>query len=311
MKRVRVIDSHTEGEPTRVVIDGGPEFTADTIVGCVEEFRTLHDAFRTGVVLEPRGSDVLIGAILLEPFSPDADMGVIFFNNEGYLGMCGHGTIGLVRTLAHLGKCQIGQTLKFETPPGIVEATLIDEHRVSVANVPSNRYKAGVEVTLASGEAVRGDIAFGGNWFFIAETQRAINLAHEPELTALTTEIMEVLAQENITGEDGHRIDHIELWTHTPTADARNFVLCPGGAYDRSPCGTGTSAKLACLAADDHLAPGEIWRQESVIGSVFEGTYQSGEDGKILPTITGRAFITNESALLFENADPYRDGIRS
>ncbi|UCL87921.1 4-hydroxyproline epimerase [Pseudomonas sp. HS-18] len=314
MKRIQVLDSHTGGEPTRLVLDGFPELGK----GSMAERRALlareHDSWRAATVLEPRGSDVLVGALLCEPVDPSACAGVIFFNNTGYLGMCGHGTIGLVVSLAHLGRIGPG-THKIETPVGTVEATLHDDRSVSVRNVPSYRYRKQVPVQVPGHGLVHGDIAWGGNWFFlIADHGLRVAGDNLDELTAYTVAVQKALEDQGIRGEDGGLIDHIELFADDPDADSRNYVLCPGKAYDRSPCGTGTSAKLACLAADGKLAAGDAWRQASVIGSQFEGRFEwVGEpaEGRIIPTIRGRANISAEATLLLEEDDPFAWGIRS
>lgn len=314
MKRIQVLDSHTGGEPTRLVLDGFPDLGK----GSMAERRALlareHDSWRAATVLEPRGSDVLVGALLCEPVDPSACAGVIFFNNTGYLGMCGHGTIGLVVSLAHLGRIGPG-THKIETPVGTVEATLHDDRSVSVRNVPSYRYRKQVPVQVPGHGLVHGDIAWGGNWFFlIADHGLRVAGDNLDELTAYTVAVQKALEDQGIRGEDGGLIDHIELFADDPDADSRNYVLCPGKAYDRSPCGTGTSAKLACLAADGKLAAGDTWRQASVIGSQFEGRFEwVGEpaEGRIIPTIRGRANISAEATLLLEEDDPFAWGIRS
>ncbi|QJP11608.1 4-hydroxyproline epimerase [Pseudomonas multiresinivorans] len=314
MKRIQVLDSHTGGEPTRLVLDGFPDLGK----GSMAERRALlareHDSWRAATVLEPRGSDVLVGALLCEPVDPSACAGVIFFNNTGYLGMCGHGTIGLVVSLAHLGRIGPG-THKIETPVGTVEATLHDDRSVSVRNVPSYRYRKQVPVQVPGHGLVHGDIAWGGNWFFlIADHGLRVAGDNLDELTAYTVAVQKALEDQGIRGEDGGLIDHIELFADDPEADSRNYVLCPGKAYDRSPCGTGTSAKLACLAADGKLAAGQPWRQASVIGSQFEGRFEwVGEpaEGRIIPTIRGRANISAEATLLLEEDDPFAWGIRS
>lgn len=314
MKRIQVLDSHTGGEPTRLVLDGFPDLGQ----GSMAERRALlaeqHDSWRAATVLEPRGSDVLVGALLCEPVDPSACAGVIFFNNTGYLGMCGHGTIGLVVSLAHLGRIGPG-THKIETPVGTVEATLHEDRSVSVRNVPSYRYRKQVPVQVPGHGLVHGDIAWGGNWFFlIADHGLRVAGDNLDELTAYTVAVQKALEDQGIRGEDGGLIDHIELFADDPEADSRNYVLCPGKAYDRSPCGTGTSAKLACLAADGKLAAGDTWRQASVIGSQFEGRFEwIGEpaDGRIIPTIRGRANISAEATLLLEEDDPFAWGIRS
>jgi 4-hydroxyproline epimerase len=294
-----------------VVVEGAPKLTAKTPAGVVAELRDQHDHFRSGVCLEPRGSEVVVGALLIEPTEKENVAGVVFFNNVGYLGMCGHGTIGLVATLAYLGRIAPG-VHGIETPVGTVHAELHEDGRVSVANVPSYRYKKGVPVEVRGHGLVHGDIAYGGNWFFLVEDHGLdLNLADAANLTRFSQSIRDELEAQGITGENGAEIDHIELVGPATRADGnrRNFVLCPGGAYDRSPCGTGTSAKLACLAADGKLAEGETWGQESIIGSLFQGRYAKGEGERILPTISGRAFVTADATLLFDPNDPFVAGI--
>lgn len=310
MQRIQVIDSHTGGEPTRLVIGGFPDLGG----GSMAERRALlagaHDAWRRATVLEPRGSDVVVGALLCEPVAPDAAAGVIFFNNAGYLGMCGHGLIGLVASLAHMGRIGTGSH-RIETPVGTVTATLHDDGQVSVRNVAAYRHLHQVAVAVPGHGTVHGDVAWGGNWFFLASDhgQRVAsdNLA---ALTTYSSALRQALATQGIQGDDGAEIDHIELFADDDQgADSRNFVLCPGLAYDRSPCGTGTSAKVACLAADGKLAPGEVWRQASVIGSRFEASYEL-VDGRVVPTIRGRAHISAEATLLIDDDDLFGWGIR-
>jgi 4-hydroxyproline epimerase len=310
MTAVRVVDSHTGGEPTRVVIEGGPDLGRGAVAERLGVFREKHDAFRAAVVNEPRGSDVLVGALLCSPVDPSSAAGVIFFNNVGFLGMCGHGTIGLVVTLAHLGRLKPGAH-RIETPVGVVTATLHASGEVSVANVPSYRTLKGASVEVDGVGRVTGDVAWSGNWFFLAEHPGELHLRDAAALTDRARKIRGALARAGITGEKGAEIDHIELFAKSPTAGvhSRNFTLCPGGAYDRSPCGTGTSAKLACLAADGKLKEGEIWRQESVVGSVFEGSVRIA-DGVVHPTIKGTAFVTAEATLLFDPRDPFASGIQ-
>jgi len=286
MKRIPIIDSHTGGEPTRVVLGG---VTADDL-----------ETYRRAIICEPRGYEVIVGALLVEPKDVSCAAGVIFFNNVGLLGMCGHGMIGLIATLKHLGRISAGEH-RVETPVGIVTATLNDDGRVSIRNVPSFRKAEGVK---AGG--VTGDVAWGGNWFFLVSDHGLhLTLKNVPQLTQAS-----LATREAVRAAGYPEVDHVELFG--PPQDAanhsRNFVLCPGGEYDRSPCGTGTSAKLACLAADGKLAAGEAWRQESILGSVFEGSYEAGEGG-IIPIITGEAYITAETTLLLDPADPFQLGI--
>lgn len=310
MQRIQVIDSHTGGEPTRLVIGGFPDLGG----GSMAERRALladrHDKWRAAAVLEPRGSDVVVGALLCEPVSPDAAAGVVFFNNAGYIGMCGHGTIGLVASLAHMGRIGVGEH-RIETPVGAVTTTLHEDGSVSVRNVPAYRHLHQVAVELPGHGTVRGDVAWGGNWFFlVSEHGQRVASDNLAALTGYTSALRHALAAQGITGADGAEIDHVELFANDDEgADSRNFVLCPGNAYDRSPCGTGTSAKIACLAADGKLAPGEVWTQASVIGSRFEASYEMA-DGKVIPTLRGRAYISAEATLLIEEDDPFGWGIR-
>jgi len=309
---IQIVDSHTAGEPTRVVVAGGPALGSEALADRLRRFVTEHDDFRSAVVNEPRGSDVLVGALLCEPVDKGCTTGVIFFNNVGYLGMCGHGTIGVVATLAHLGLIGAGEH-GIETPVGVVCATLHADGSVTVENVASHRHRAGVAVMVEGFGTVKGDVAWGGNWFFLVEDP-PVRLAVDnvEQLTEFTWAIRNALAEGDVTGAKGEEIDHVELSfkSQTPNEDSRNFVLCPGKSYDRSPCGTGTSAKLACLAAEGKLAPGQVWRQAGILGTVFEGSYQMQGD-KLIPSITGTAFITGEGRLILSSGDPFVAGIRA
>jgi 4-hydroxyproline epimerase len=309
MQKISIIDSHTGGEPTRLIVAGGPDLGNGSLAERRERFARMFDHIRSATVCEPRGSDVVVGALLCEPQDPSCAAGVIFFNNVGYLGMCGHGTIGLVASLAHLGRMQTGRH-KVETPVGVVETELHTDGSVTVHNVPARRARKNVAVEVPGYGRIIGDVAWGGNWFFlVAEHGHDLQLAYVEALTEFAWSIRQALEHSGITGDDGGIIDHIELFGPTPHADSRNFVLCPGKAYDRSPCGTGTSAKVACLAADGKLAEGQVWRQESIIGSMFEASYR--RDGEhILPSIRGRAHVNAETTLLIDEADPFRWGIR-
>ena len=305
-----VVDSHTEGEPTRVVIAGGPDLGSGTLAERLEIFRERHDSFRAGVSCEPRGSEVVVGALLCEPSNPECAAGVIFFNDVGYLGMCGHGTIGVVRTLQHIGRIEPG-VHRIETPVGEVGVELKADGCVAVSNVPSYRYRSGVSVDVPGIGILTGDIAWAGNWFFlIGDHSFELTLGRRTELIAATHAIRAALAANGITGADGAVIDHIELFGKPEHAEnsSRNFVLCPGASFDRSPCGTGTSAKMACLYADGKLAEGQVWRQEGFLGTHFTGSIVAQGEA-VLPTIQGRAWITGEATLLFEADDPFAGGI--
>jgi 4-hydroxyproline epimerase len=339
MQRIHIIDSHTGGEPTRLVVSGGPALSG-SIAEQLKQLREQHDWLRSAVVNEPRGSDVMVGALLCTPSDASCAAGVIFFNNVGYLGMCGHGTIGLMASLAYMGRLGAG-THRIESPVGIVEAMLHEAptqppplavrgggddlpsrgreglgvgiypypNRVSVRNVPSYRHFKNVSVQVDGLGNVTGDVAWGGNWFFLindhGQTLRMSNIA---TLTRYAEKVKDALERAGITGANGAPVDHIELFGKSEIADSRSFVLCPGNAYDRSPCGTGTSAKLACLFADGKINVGETWKQESIVGSVFEGCIEADGDC-VIPTITGEAFVTAESNIIIDPRDPFRHGI--
>ena len=309
MQRIQILDSHTGGEPTRLVVDGFPDLGN----GSMAERRALlaaeHDQWRTATVLEPRGNDVIVGALLCPPVDARNAAGVVFFNNSGYLGMCGHGTIGLVASLAHMGRIQPG-VHGIETPVGTVQTTLHDDGSVSVRNVPAYRLHHQITVDVPVYGPVTGDVAWGGNWFFLmTKHQQRVESNNLAALTAFALAVQKALEVQGVRGSDGGLIDHIELFADDAEADSRNFVLCPGGAYDRSPCGTGTSAKLACLAADGKLQPGQVWRQASIIGSQFEASYAM-EGEQLIPTLRGRAFMSADATLLIEPGDPFGWGIR-
>lgn len=319
MLHIKYLDSHTGGEPTRLVDatqPGGPDLGPGTVAEQLHTLRTRHDTFRTRILNEPRGSDVMVGALLVPPADPTCQLGVIFFNNVGYLGMCGHGTIGLIASLSHKGRITPG-TYRIETPVGVVEATLHpseDPHtypnKVSVRNIPAYRHLAHVAVQI-DGRTVHGDVAWGGNWFFLCHDHGLqLSLQNLEQLTDFAWRLREAYTLHGLRGADGAEIDHVELFAPTPRADSQSFVLCPGKAYDRSPCGTGTSAKLACLYADGTLPEGRVWRQESIVGSLFEGQVTI-QDGQVIPTISGEAWVMSQGELLIDPRDPFANGIQT
>lgn len=316
VRRVRVIDSHTEGEPTRVVVSGGPDLGGGPLTACRELFREHHDRFRSAVVQEPRGSDILVGALLLPARKTTAAAAVVFFNNAGPLFGCGHGTIGVARSLVHLGRIGRGRHV-IETPAGDVVVSIEDEDPaggpVEMENVPAFRHRKDVSLDVPGIGRVTGDVAWGGNWFFLVHGHDLeVVPAAIPRLTAAGLAVRSALAAGGVTGDGGAEIDHVEF-SGPPGRDdcaTRTYVLCPGGAYDRSPCGTGTSALVAGLAADGRLAPGEWTGVESILGTAFRARYRLA-DGKVIPTIAGSAWITADATLLFDDRDPLRDGIRA
>jgi 4-hydroxyproline epimerase len=308
MRRVKVIDSHTGGEPTRVVVEGLPDLGRGSRAEKRERFSKEFDRFRSACANEPRASEVIVGALLVEPAEPGCAAGVIFFNNVGTIGMCGHGTIGLMITLAHMGRIKPGEH-RLDTPVGVVSAALSADGQVAVTNVASWREKKDVTVEVPGLGRITGDIAWGGNRFFLVEKHgQDLKLDNVERLTDVSWRIRQAL------NAQGHPdCDHVELFgPGSAGAKARNFVLCPGKAYDRSPCGTGTSAKLACLAADGKLGEGEPWVQESIVGSRFEASYKwlDRAAGKVAPRIAGTAYLTAESTLLLDERDPFCWGIR-
>jgi 4-hydroxyproline epimerase len=308
---MRVIDSHTEGEPTRVIVSGGPDLGHGPLAERRAVFARDFDAVRRFAVLEPRGHDAMVGALLCEPLDPGCVAGVIFFNNVGMLGMCGHGTMGVAVTLAHLGRIGPGAH-RLETPVGVVGFELLDRNTVRIENVPSWRWRKAVSVEVPGLGQVTGDVAWGGNWFFLTEDAPcALEARSIPVLTRAAQAMQAALFEAGIRGADGGVVDHVEIFG-LPVgqgADSRSFVLCPGGAYDRSPCGTGTSAKLACLAADGKLGPGMPWVQESIIGSRFAAEWHPGPEGRVIPRLTGRSFLVSEATMLRDPGDPFGDGI--
>ncbi len=313
MIRIPYLDSHTGGEPTRLILAPPFNFGALSVAEQLSTLKARHDDLRRAVLLEPRGSDVLVGAYLVPPADATCQFGVIFFNNAGYLNMCGHGTIGLIASLAYLGKIQAG-VVRVETPVGAVEATLhpsvsnLYPNKVSVRNVPAYRHLRHVALDV-DGKTIHGDVAWGGNWFFLVHDHGLdVSMSNLEALTDFGWRVRRRLVEEGVGGEGGAEIDHIELFASSEEADSRSFVLCPGKAYDRSPCGTGTSAKLACLYEDGKLQVGQIWKQQSVVGSIFEGSVAI-DDGKIIPTITGEAWVMAEGTLLLDERDPFGKGI--
>jgi len=306
-QRISIIDSHTGGEPTRLVVDGAPDLGGGSMADQMRILKSKHDWLRTTTIDEPRGSEVLVGALLCRPSDPACAAGVIYFNNVGYLGMCGHGTIGVVATLAHMGRIKPG-THRLETPVGVVTTTLHDDGSVSLTNVPSYRKQTDVLLDVVGVGSISGDVAWGGNWFYLVESAN-IALALD-RVSHLTETAWRIRSAVNVRFPE---VDHVELFgpPTLPHAHSRNFMLCPGKAYDRSPCGTGTSAKLACLAADGKLREGDEWIQESIVGSVFSGRYKwlDRAAGIIEPTIRGTAYVTAETTLVLDERDPFRFGL--
>jgi 4-hydroxyproline epimerase len=308
MQRIHVIDSHTAGEPTRVIVAGAPDLGRGRLAARRDRFQRRFDRYRSAVVNEPRGSDVIVGALLVPPEDRTCAAGVVFFNNVGCIGMCGHGTIGLIATLAYLGRIAPG-VHRIDTPVGVVSTVLHEDGSVSVRNVPSWRAQRDVAIDVPGLGSVTGDVAYGGNWFFLVP-QHGLELraSHAAQLADACRRIRGALNAQGFA-----EVDHVELYADAAHAgaDARNFVLCPGDAYDRSPCGTGTSAKLACLAADGKLHEGATWTQEGILGTTVSASYTwlDRAAGTIEPTITGRAFVIADTLQILDERDPFCWGI--
>jgi proline racemase len=310
-RSIQVIDSHSDGEPTRVVVDGWPQPVVDTMAARRDDLRARFDHLRRAVVREPRGHEAVVGALLTPPVDPASTAGIVFFNNGTYLGMCGHGLIGVVRTLEFLGRLRPGRH-QFDTPAGTVRAELAEDGSVTIENVPARLYLRDVAVQVNGYGPVTGDVAYGGNWFFLTHAGAVpVDMAHVRELTRFTQAIQDAIRAAGITGADGGDIDHIEISAPPtrPDADARNYVLCSGGDYDRSPCGTGTSAAMAALHERGRLALEQPWRQESITGSLFTGWLTRRDDGALVPHVRGTAFVTGEATLHFDPRDPFRCGL--
>ncbi|MDB4711981.1 proline racemase family protein [Verrucomicrobiales bacterium] len=312
VNKIRVIDSHTAGEPTRVVVDGGPDLGVGNMAELRDRFEEKAHWLRTALLSEPRGFEAMVGALLCEPTDPKSAAGVIFFNNSGVLKGCIHGTMGLIKTLEFMGRISTGSH-DIETPVGTIKAELREDGSVSVTNVPSYRYLSNVEIDVEGFGKVLGDVAWGGNWFYLIEGYGPeIKLINLKDLSSFSIAAMEALEVANILGDDGSKIDHVEIFgppSDPVKSDSRNFVMCPGGEYDRSPCGTGTSAKLACLYASGKLGPDQIWRQGSILGTVFEGEVMPLEDQKVIPRVSGRAWVNGETNIVIDPSDPFRFGI--
>jgi 4-hydroxyproline epimerase len=308
---MHVIDSHTGGEPTRVILDGGPDLGSGPLAERAARLASEYREFYRSVILEPRGQVAMVCALLVPPVDPSCVTGVIYFDAEAVLGMCGHGTIGLAATLFYMGRIGTGQH-RIETPVGVVTVEVHDANTVTVTNIESRRTHQGVSVEIEGIGTVTGDIAYGGNCFFLVDPSPIpVTSSNIRQLTDVTVAVREALIAKGLGCQPGMPVDHVIFYGPAETSDgqSRNFVLCPDDAYDRSPCGTGCSARLACLAADGKLAEGEEIVQESIIGSTYRLSYRKGPTGGVIPSITGKAYVMAESKLIFLPQDPFREGI--
>jgi 4-hydroxyproline epimerase len=309
-----VVDSHTIGEPTRLVLDdafvAGLDLGTGSVFSRREVFRSRYDDVRRALVTDPRGVEAMVGVILVPPADPTCDLGAFYFNRVGYLDMCGHATIGLAVSLGHTGRITPGP-FRMETPAGVVGVEWHGGSDASFQSVTPRRIHRGLSIRCPDGSIVTGDVATSGLWFFICR-DHGLPVVPEaiPQLLERSWAIRRSLGAAGVTGDTGEVIDHIVLMGPPldPANSARNFVLCPDGAFDRSPCGTATSALVGCLHEDVQLAEGAVWRQESILGGLYEASVRT-QAGVLVPTVRGRAWITAEATLQFSADDPYRAGL--
>ena len=292
---ISVVDSHTGGEPTRVVLDGFPALRGSTLLERRADVAGRLRRLATAIVDEPRGNEPMVAALLTPAVDERCVTGVIFFDRNLVLGMCGHGMIGLIETLHRLGRIGPGEHL-VETPAGTVPVVLAADGLVTFDNVASRLVEGHVEVDVPSLGRVTGAIAYGGNVFFLVATPTVDLDQPRAELLRIAAAVLHSVHAAGFVD-----VDHVELYgpATSPAANARNFVLCPSGTYDRSPCGTGTSAKVAALAAAGALDEGATWVQESITGSTFSVRYRwvDRATGSIVPTVSGSATVTGRAEL--------------
>lgn len=322
------IDTHTAGEPTRIITKGVPTISGSTMMEKKEYMEEHLDWLRRAVMLEPRGHDNMFGAILTEPVHPDADLGIIFMDGGGYLNMCGHGTIGTSMAAVETGivpKVEPITKVRLDAPAGLVEASVaVVEGKVksvTVTNVPSFLYQQDVKITTPMLGEVTFDIAFGGSFFALIESDYFgydILPEHSEELMNQALELREIINREIKVSHplQPHikTVDLIEIYgpAVSDKADARNVVIFGDRQIDRSPCGTGTSAKMATLCAKGKLAIGEEFVYESITGTMFKGKIISktkvGEFDAYVPQITGSAWITGFNQFVIDDSDPVKYG---
>ena len=321
-KEYFIVDTHTAGEPTRVVTNFPPVHGA-TMADIKKEMQTNHDWFRQFLLREPRGHTDMFGAILFPPVRKNCDIGVIFMDNGGYLDMCGHGIIGLVTCIVQIGLIEPKAEILIDTPTGAI-ATRIDYHNnrvrsVSFQNVPA--FKVRTTKVNIEGRLTPVDIAFGGN-FFAHVYASSLGITLEPSSKGVIIDLAlkirrEVNAREKVAHPQQPQINKVELveFSAPPKsegADARNVVVFGQGQIDRSPCGTGTCAKMALLHSEGKLKIGETFVHEGILQTKFTGRLlretKVGDYHAVLPEITGSAYITGRSRLVYDDKDPLIQG---
>ena len=328
IRDIHAVDSHTMGEPTRVVIGGIPNIKGKTMPEKKEYLEKNLDQIRTSIMLEPRGHNDMFGSIITQPCSDEADFGIIFMDGGGYLNMCGHGSIGAVTVAVETGMVKSEEPIThvtMEAPAGIVKGEALVKNgkvkEVSIVNVPAFLYKKDVQVQLPEIGTVKFDISFGGSFFAIINAKQ-LGLKVEPKNTAKLTELalkLRDIINENIeiqhpTLEHIKTVDLVEIYDEptNPEATYKNVVIFGQGQVDRSPCGTGTSAKLATLYSKGELKQGEKFVYESILGTLFKGeivgTTKVAEYEAVIPKITGAAYITGFNHFVIDEDDPVKYG---
>ena len=329
--RLSIIDGHTAGEPTRLIVSGYPRLKGATLAQKMADMRDNHDWVRRVAMNEPRGHRDMFGGILLEPVDPTADIGVFFIDGGQYYNMCGHASLGICAMMVETGRKAIdpsGQTIvRLETPAGIVEGTVVtgDDGRiitVKLIDVPSFAYALDRIIDVSGIGKLRVDIGYGGNFFVIAQAVDMGFASIDPENTSRLIEAgiaMRNAANDQIKVQHPllphiNRID-IAMFTAAPTgthADARNVVILGAAQADRSPCGTGTCARMAVLHAKGELKTGQRFRHESSIRTVFDSVVLSetkvGTLNAVIPQIACRPFLTGFSELVVDEDDPVAFG---
>ncbi|HUI64685.1 MAG TPA: 4-hydroxyproline epimerase [Bacteroidota bacterium] len=323
------IDAHTCGNPVRVVVGGGPTLEGGTMSERRQQFLAQYDWIRTALMFEPRGHDMMSGSILYPPISPENDAALLFIETSGCLPMCGHGTIGTAAVLIEHGlvRPHVPGTLRLEVPAGTVEAHYRLEdgrvHSVRIVNVPSFAEQMGVQVAVPGIGTLSLDVAYGGNFYGIIDPQehyQGIDQLGVREILRLSPLIRRLVNETHtfVHPQDPtiRGLSHIQ-WTGTPRAKeahGRNAVFYGEHAIDRSPCGTGTSARMAQWAAKGKLKAGDEFVHESIVGSLFrgrvEGTTKVGTREAIIPSIEGWVRITGLNTIFVDDDDPFARGFQ-
>jgi len=325
---IHAIDSHTMGEPTRVVVGGVPNIPGKTLPEKKAYLEKNMDYLRKAIMHEPRGHNDMFGSILVQPVSDEADIGIIFMDGGGYLNMCGHGTIGASTIAVETGmvpKVEPYTELTLEAPAGLVKVRATVENgkvkEITFRNVPAFLYKQDVKINVPEIGEITLDISFGGSFFAIVDAkQLGVKIVPEnaTKLKDIGLKIRDIVNKEieiqHPTLEHIKTVDLVEIYDEptNPEATLKNVVIFGEGQVDRSPCGTGTSAKLATLYAKGKIKEGELFVYESIIGTMFKGrvvgTTKVGDFDAVIPEITGSAYITGFNTFVIDEDDPMKYG---